>query len=61
MNNLVGTNFLIDETDYKIVDVRDVDGVVMVYAEPSDGSRGPGRATFRYDDVRCQLGTSEVA
>jgi len=40
VNNLVGTNFLIDETDYRIVDERDVDGVVMVYAEPVRGTWG---------------------
>ena len=60
MEELVGKKFVIDNADYAIVDVRDVDGVVMVYAEPEDGSKGPGRAAFRYADIQSQLG-AEVA
>ena len=58
MNNLVGTNFLIDETDYRIVDERDVDGVVMVYAEPVRGTWGRCISIRRCPE---QFGTPEVA
>jgi hypothetical protein len=61
VEDLVGKKFAIDDADYAIVDVRDVDGVVMVYAEPVSGARGPGRAAFRYTDIQSQLDPSQVA
>ena len=61
MEHLVGKKFIIDDADYVIVDVRDVDGEVMAYAEPVDGNRGPGRAAFRYADIQPNVESSEVA
>lgn len=61
MDNLVGKKFVIDQMDYSIVDMRDVDGVVMVYAEPVDGAKGPGRAAFRLEDIDSEFESAEVA
>ena len=61
MEELVGKKFAIDDASYAVVDVRDVDGVVMVYAEPVEGSKGPGRAAFRFTDIQNQLDDAEVA
>ena len=59
--NLVGRHFNIDEADYAIVDVRNINGEVMVYAEPASGARGPGRAAFRYTDIETRLSGSPPA
>ena len=59
MDNLVGRRFSLDDTDYAIVDVRNIQGDTLVYAEPTkDGAKtgkGPGRAAFRYADIESQL------
>lgn len=55
MENLVGRRFSLDETDYAIVDVRNIRGDTMVYAEPTKQAQGPGRAAFRYADIESQL------
>jgi len=35
MDNLIGRRFLIDQTEYAVVDVRNMSGETLVYAEPS--------------------------
>ena len=55
MENLVGRRFTIEDKDYAIVDVRNISGDTMVYAEPTGRSAGPGRAAFRYVDIEPRL------
>ncbi len=55
MDNLVGRRFSLDDTDYAIVDVRNIQGDTLVYAEPTKHAQGPGRAAFRYADIESQL------
>ncbi|MGK0222067.1 MAG: hypothetical protein ACI9ON_001305 [Limisphaerales bacterium] len=57
MENLVGKCFTIDESQYLVVDVRNIDGEVMVYAEPPQ-TKGPGRAAFRLTDIALKLNES---
>ena len=52
---LIGKEFFIDESRYVITDERNIDGEVMVYAEPEDSRHGPGRAAFRYVDIEAKL------
>ena len=52
---LVGKQFRIDKTDYAIVDVRNIQGDTMIYAEPTKTASGPKRAAFRYDDIESKL------
>jgi hypothetical protein len=58
VDNLVGRHFRIDETDYAIVDVRNIKGDTLIYAEPAAQSAGPGRAAFRYVDIEPHLTTA---
>lgn len=55
MKELLGRRFNVKESDYTIVDVRNIDGEVMVYAERPKPSKGPGRAAFRYTDIEIHL------
>ncbi len=55
MNELVGKRFNLEPSDYTIVDVRNLDGEMMVYAEPPEPAKGPGRAAFRYSDIEAHL------
>ena len=52
MENLIGKNFRLEETQYAIVDVRNIKGDTLIYAEPADRAAGPGRAAFRYVDIK---------
>lgn len=67
VENLVGKQFSIDQTEYAIVDVRNIQGDTMIYAEPVTAAAGPGRAAFRYVDIEVNLvqnatsATGEVA
>ena len=55
MEQLVGQHFSIEDVDYAIVDVRNIQGDTMVYAEPAAQAAGPGRAAFRYADIEAHL------
>lgn len=70
MKELLGRQFSVADAIYSVVDVRNVDGEMFVYAEidtqqtaslPSAEShmgrvgKGPGRASFRYVDIEQQL------
>lgn len=52
VEHLVGKHFKVAEVEYVIVDVRNIDGETLVYAEPGVASRGPRRAAFRYSDIQ---------
>ena len=51
MRELVGHKFSVADIPYLIVDVQNVAGAVMVYAEDQDKRLGPKRAAFHYDDI----------
>ena len=55
MDQLVGQRFSIENVDYDIVDVRNIQGDTLVYAEPAVHAAGPGRAAFRYADIEVHL------
>ena len=55
MEKLVGQRFSLENIDYAIVDVRSIQGDMMVYAEPAGAAAGPGRAAFRYADIELHL------
>jgi len=55
MDQLVGQRFHLENTDYTIVDVRNIQGDTLVYAEPVSKAQGPGRAAFRYVDIEAHL------
>ncbi len=59
MQYLVGKHFVLNEVDYAIVDVRNIEGDSMVYAEPVQADKGPGRAAFRYADIASSLAAVE--
>ena len=61
MQNLVGRQFTINECDYAVVDVRNIRGDAMVYAEPLNTKAGPGRAAFRYVDIEPTLNAQQGA
>ncbi|XOV81935.1 MAG: hypothetical protein ACFHXK_13820 [bacterium] len=61
MQNLVGKQFRINECDYAVVDVRNIRGDAMVYAEPMNPQAGPGRAAFRYVDIETTLNSQNNA
>ena len=61
MNELLGKTFNLEEESYTIVDVRKIDGEVMVYAELPGHARGPGRAAFRFVDIEGKIAEQEVA
>lgn len=51
MRELVGHKFSVADAQYLIVDVQNVAGEVMVYAEDQAKRLGPKRAAFHYDDI----------
>jgi hypothetical protein len=65
MRNLIGQSFPLADRVYRIVDVRQVAGDAMIYAEPvaeptivSNAGAGPARAAraaFHYRDIASHL------
>jgi len=69
MRDLIGQSFPLADRVYRIVDVRQVAGDAMIYAEPADpsptaaarggmASAGPARAAraaFHYRDIAAHL------
>ncbi len=52
MHELLGRSFRLSELDYVIVDVVDVSGEWMVYAETQErANKGPRRAAFHLNDL----------
>ncbi|MEM7002926.1 MAG: hypothetical protein AAF529_19220 [Pseudomonadota bacterium] len=60
MHDLLGKEFTVEDADYRVVDIRNIDGVTMIYAE-QPGSRRPLRAAFRLADLATQLEKSQPA
>lgn len=60
MNELLGRTFNLEENCYTIVDIRNIDGEMMIYAEQPEGARGPGRAAFRFSDIESQISLEEI-
>ena len=61
VNELLGRTFSLEEENYTIVDVRKIDGEMMVYAEQPGAAKGPGRAAFRFADIEGKISEQEVA
>lgn len=61
MNDLVGKSFSVGDGEYRVVDVRRMNGESMVYAEATKRSartpRQPQRMAFHYGDIAQLLAT----
>ncbi len=55
MEDIVGRRFLLENEEFTVVDTRQIGGEMMVYADPIDGPKGPGRAAFRLADIESKL------
>ena len=59
MQELVGMTFTVGDGQYRVVDVRQLSGEIMVYAEELDTNpneqRRPRRAAFHYGDIAGYL------
>lgn len=59
MQELLGRTFSLGEGEYRVVDVRQLSGDVMVYAEAlaaeTSPDRKPKRAAFHYGDIAARL------
>ena len=59
MRELLGRTFSVAEGEYRVVDVRQLSGEVMVYAESTakvhPTGRRPRRAAFHYGDIASRL------
>ncbi len=63
MQELVGKTFSVGEGEYRVVDVRQLSGELMVYAEEMDSNapaqsqaqRKPRRAAFHYGDIATRF------
>ena len=65
MQELVGKIFSVGEGEYRVVDVRQLTGELMVYAEemdsnapaqtPTQAQRKPRRAAFHYGDIATRF------
>jgi hypothetical protein len=66
MQDLVGQCFSLAEVRYRIVDVRNIAGESMIYAEKlqevrEHQPRSPLRAAFHYSDILEYLASSQSA
>ncbi len=61
MRELVGQKFSVADVLYLIVDVQNVAGAVMVYAEDQAKRLGPKRAAFHYDDIADLIDVDKIA
>ena len=63
MHELLGRRFSVGEGEYRVVDVRQLSGELMVYAEETANDtadpRKPRRAAFHYGDIAARLGGDE--
>ena len=63
MRELLGRTFSVAEGEYRVVDVRQLSGEVMVYAEATSpdrtSDRRPKRAAFHYGDIAGRLETGD--
>ena len=62
MDDIVGRQFSVDEVRYTVVDVRNITGNKLVFAESEDIEKGrPARAAFHYADIEPILSDSPVS
>jgi hypothetical protein len=63
MQDLVGKSFTVGDGEYRVVDVRRMNGDSMVYAEATKRSvqspRQPQRMAFHYGDIANLLTTAD--
>ena len=59
MQELLGRKFSVGDGEYRVVDVRNLSGELMVYAEElaadTAESHKPKRAAFHYGDIAARL------
>lgn len=59
MQDILGRTFSVGDGEYRVVDVRQLSGEVMVYAEQTAEElaedRRPRRAAFHYGDIAARL------
>jgi len=59
MQDILGRTFSVGDGEYRVVDVRQLSGEVMVYAEQTaeevTEDRRPRRAAFHYGDIAARL------
>ena len=65
MQEILGRTFSVGDGEYRVVDVRQLSGEVMVYAEQTAAEvtedRRPRRAAFHYGDIAARLESSNRA
>ncbi len=62
MDEIVGRQFNVDEVCYTVVDVRNIIGDTLVYAESDAEERGrSARAAFHYTDIEMILSDAPVS
>jgi len=63
MRELLGQTFSVADGEYKVVDVRQLSGEVMVYAEElgtgSQAAHRPKKAAFHYGDIASRFESDE--
>ena len=61
MEKILGKEFHIDQVKYRVVDVRNIGGDTMVYAESAlDDTPRPNRAAFHLVDVEPFLADQAI-
>ncbi len=58
MQDILGRTFSVGDGEYRVVDVRQLSGEMMVYAEqtaPATEEPRPQRAAFHYGDIAGRL------
>ena len=65
MQDILGRTFSVGDGEYRVVDVRQLSGEVMVYAEQTADEapegRRPQRAAFHYGDIASRLESGNQA
>lgn len=64
MQDILGRTFSVGDGEYRVVDVRQLSGELMVYAEQTaeePAQRKPQRAAFHYGDIAARLETGNQA
>lgn len=63
MQDILGRTFSVGDGEYRVVDVRQLSGEVMVYAEHTAGGaseeQAPPRAAFHYGDIAGRLNDAD--
>ncbi len=63
MQELIGKQFILAQSPFRITDVRHISGAFMVYAEPQDDlAIGPvARRAFRFADIAHLVNAAKPA